>query len=82
MREQHLGHLEPVIRQVTRGRFRNTAGKEWRGEDDVCVSEGRGVDAVSEAEGVSAGGLGWGFAKGLGIGDGLEADDFGEGSWV
>lgn len=71
-----------MIGQVSRGCFRNTARKERRGEDDVCVSERRGIDAVREAEGVCAGGWGWGFAKGLGIGDGLEADDFGERSWV
>lgn len=78
MGEQHLGHLEPVIGQVSRGCFCNTAGKERRGEDDVCVSERRGVDAVGKAKGVCAGGWGWGFAKGLRVGNGLEADNFGE----
>lgn len=82
MGEQHLSHLEPVIGQVTRGCFGNTAGKERRGENDVCVAERRGVDAVGKAEGVCAGGRGWGFAEGLGIGNGFEADDFGERSWV
>lgn len=71
-----------MVGQVSRGCFRNTAGKERRGEDDVCVSERRGVDAVGKAEGVCAGGRGRWFAKGLGVGDGLEADDFGERSRV
>lgn len=71
-----------MIRQVPGGRLCDTARQERRREHDVCVSERRGVDAVGEAEGVCAGGRGRGFAEGLGVGDGLEADYFGERGWV
>lgn len=78
MREQHLSHLKPVVRQVPCGRFSNTTRQERRREDDVVPSERRGVDAVGKAEGVCAGGRGRWLAEGLGVGDGLEADDLGE----
>lgn len=80
-----------MIRQIARGRLGDAARQERRRQYHlravvVVVTAERCavvvVDTVREAECVGAGGRRWGFAEGLGVGDGFEADDFGERGWV